>query len=402
VTATASPPAGEPHVEPAVAPPPGNPRFPLIDSLRALAAISVVVYHTAYASLASFVAWYRPVVGHLDVGVPLFFAISGFLLYRPFAAAHFKGGARPRTRDYLRRRVLRIVPAYWLALTVLAIYPGLVGVFGTGSWRYYGFLQIYDSDTVLAGLPQSWSLAVEATFYLALPVYAIAIRRICRGRGADSVLRVEIATLALLALASLAWRTWRIHEGSLIAQTTLPGLFTWFAPGMALAVLSVAMQEGGRRWRAAAVVARRPWLPWLAAAAVFAVLAATVEPVLVGGPGASGLDYLTINVCSAVVAILVLVPAVVGTEGGGAVRGLLSLRVLAWLGLISYGIFLWHHTPMLWLVNQGALTWIPGSEFVVLTVVTLAFAVSAATLSYYLVERPILRFKDPRRARRAG
>ena len=87
MTAVAQPVDPASRVEPAVAPPPGNPRFPLIDSLRALAALSVLVYHTGYASLASFVAWYGPVVGHLDVGVPLFFAISGFLLYRPFFAA---------------------------------------------------------------------------------------------------------------------------------------------------------------------------------------------------------------------------------------------------------------------------------------------------------------------------
>jgi peptidoglycan/LPS O-acetylase OafA/YrhL len=402
VTATASRSASERDVEPVVAPPPGNPRFPLIDSLRALAAISVLVYHTAYSSLATFVAWYRPVVGHLDAGVPLFFAISGFLLYRPFAAARFTGRERPRTRDYLRRRVLRIVPAYWLALTVLAIYPGLVGVFGDEWWRYYGFLQIYDANTVLAGLPQSWSLAVEMTFYLALPLYAIAIGWLCRGRSADTVLRMELGSLALLGLASLAWRTWRTHEGALVAQTTLPGLFDWFAPGMALAVLSVAMREGGRRWRIADVVARRPWIPWLIAAAAFALLAATVEPVLIGGPGASGVDYLLTNVCLAVVAIFVLIPAVVGAEGGGLVRRLLSLRSLAWLGVVSYGIFLWHHTPMSWLVDRGVLTWVPGHGFLVLTALTFLFAVVAATLSYYLVERPILRFKDRRRVRRAG
>ena len=72
MTAVAQPVDPASRVEPAVAPPPGNPRFPLIDSLRALAALSVLVYHTGYASLASFVAWYGPVVGHLDVGVPLF------------------------------------------------------------------------------------------------------------------------------------------------------------------------------------------------------------------------------------------------------------------------------------------------------------------------------------------
>src|SRR5947209_19307560 len=110
------------HVEPVVAPPPGNPRFPLVDGMRAIAALLVLVVHTSFLSGADFGAWYGKYASRFDVGVPIFFAISGFLLYRPFVAAHLEGKAGPRVGDYAWRRFLRIVPAYWFALTVLSFY----------------------------------------------------------------------------------------------------------------------------------------------------------------------------------------------------------------------------------------------------------------------------------------
>src|SRR5687767_2058855 len=98
--------------DPAVAPSPGNPRFPLFDGLRAIAALSILLFHAgnhAYQADPQ-VDWLGYVVARLNVGVPIFFVISGFLLYRPFAAARMQGSRMPRIRDYARRRVLRIVP----------------------------------------------------------------------------------------------------------------------------------------------------------------------------------------------------------------------------------------------------------------------------------------------------
>ena len=127
---------------PAVAPPPGNPRFPLFDALRAIAVIAVVAFHAAILGGAL----ERPVLGDAAVqlgalGPIVFFAISGFLLYRPWVAARAAGAVPPAALRYARRRALRILPAYWVALTVLAIYPGITGVFTSDWWRYYLFLQ---------------------------------------------------------------------------------------------------------------------------------------------------------------------------------------------------------------------------------------------------------------------
>src|SRR5438067_1774084 len=116
----------------AVAPPPGNPRFPLLDPLRAVAALCIVVTHTAgwsgFNSAHALGAW----TARLDCGVAIFFVLSGFLLYRPFVAARLDGRDGPRVLRYARRRALRILPAYWVALALLGLVlpkytPGVYG-----------------------------------------------------------------------------------------------------------------------------------------------------------------------------------------------------------------------------------------------------------------------------------
>src|SRR3954447_19054048 len=97
--------------------------FPLFDSLRAIAALTVFAIHDIYQVAVNRPqdhAWYRFGV-HLDVAVPIFFAVSGFLLYRPFLSATLAG--RPLSvRAYAWRRVVRIVPAYWVALAVIVLW----------------------------------------------------------------------------------------------------------------------------------------------------------------------------------------------------------------------------------------------------------------------------------------
>jgi peptidoglycan/LPS O-acetylase OafA/YrhL len=76
--------------------------------------------------------------------------------------ARLRGYGRPRLSAYASRRFLRIVPAYWVALTVVAIWIGLPDVFTwSGVPIYYGFGQVYDQMRSLGGLPQAWSLCVR-------------------------------------------------------------------------------------------------------------------------------------------------------------------------------------------------------------------------------------------------
>src|SRR5437763_428837 len=81
-----------------------------------MAAASVFVFHAAWLTGFSVRSGSGAYLFQLDVGVDVFFVLSGFLLYRPFVRAHLEGGPAPTISRYYKRRVLRIFPAYWLVL----------------------------------------------------------------------------------------------------------------------------------------------------------------------------------------------------------------------------------------------------------------------------------------------
>src|SRR3954468_17886332 len=107
---------------------PRSDHFPLFDALRGLAAIAVVTYHGVYLpALYNGIGgggwgWIWRYVMHLDVAGPIFLGVSGFLLYSPFVAPRHAGRPVPALGRYGLRRLLRIVPGYWFALTVLTLW----------------------------------------------------------------------------------------------------------------------------------------------------------------------------------------------------------------------------------------------------------------------------------------
>jgi len=373
-------------------------RFPLFDSLRAIAALCVLGAHVSFVSLASSKSAAGPFLAQLTVGVCIFFLISGFLLYRPYFAARYHGRESPRAWDFARRRVLRIVPAYWVALTVLALGPGLVGVFSGDWWAYYGFAQIYRSETGLQGMSQAWSLCVEVTFYAALPVYAVVLERVSRAGGRRRMVRAEIAALALLLVACTAVRAYAHEIDNKVVFLTLPANLDWFALGMGLAVLSVVAAEHGERPAPVRFVASRPGLCWLAAAVTF-VLAAFVLGLPEGlYPEFTLAQRLLQHLLFGAIAVLLLLPAVFRDSDGGLPRKVLSWRPLAWVGTISYGVFLYNLAVADELKDRGVDEWVSNGRLPWLGLATLAVTVTLAALSYYLVERPLLRRKPYRRA----
>jgi peptidoglycan/LPS O-acetylase OafA/YrhL len=376
----------------AVAPPPRHRRFPLLDGMRALAVLSIVIVHVAFFAAPGSVPLPRALL-HLNLGVTIFFLTSGFLLYRPFIAHRTGGAPAPPIPQYAKRRALRILPAYWLALTVLTLIPGTTGVSG-GDWlTQYSLIQtlpVTDAanscvGNLDCGLAQTWSLVVELSFYALLPLWFVLSERLARGRPLRRWVTLEISGLAALSAVSMVLH-FVVSDGgvrSVIGGTTI-GYVLWFALGMTLAILSVAI-EGRPAPRWADLLARHPLVPWTVAIVLYVVLCATlpVTPFLF----LSG-QQLWAHVAFGAIAMLLMLPAVIGDGSGGAPRRLLANPVVAWLGLISYGIFLWHYVVTVEFGSHG-----DGLAFWPLLAVTLAISVAAATLSYYVLERPILKFK---------
>ncbi len=367
--------------------------FPLFNALRALAALSVFAFHAVYQIAVTQPhdhLWYRLGV-QLDVGVPMFFALSGFLLYRPFLSATLRG-TPVSARAYAWRRFLRIVPAYWVALAAIAIWLNIPEVKSVaGALRFGLFAQVYSPDTALRGIGQAWTLDVEMAFYVLLPILALGL---VRARSARQAL---VAVGAVIA-AGLAWNALALTQ----ADAASPSAHTWLLAlpaqldqlgvGMLLAVLSLwTFEPGGVAHRARALVERRPWVPWSLAGAAFLLCGAVSDYGLRAGTPITDKQYLVTHVLRTAFAGLVLLPAVFGGHtGGGFPRRLLAWRPLAYVGTVSYSFYLWHYA----VVVQQARWWdgVPHSAlgWIAWTAAALAGGLVVASLSYYAVERPFL------------
>jgi peptidoglycan/LPS O-acetylase OafA/YrhL len=362
--------------------------FPGFEGLRAVAALLVLVVHTAFASGFTLRSAAGPYTARGEVGVALFFLISGFLLYRPFALAAVSGQSAPRFGPFLLRRALRILPLYWVALTVVYLVQGLSSINGVGGLlQTYLFVQVYSKGWVLHGISQAWSLDIEVVFYLLLPLWAAALRR--RTRTPKAQLQVELAALAGAYLVSTAFRWFVLTHPSGATDTWHGWLPTWadmFALGMAVAAVSAYQQQVGRAFRWASLPGADVAC-WVAAAAVYVVFSRGVglstNPLFVGPLHTE----LAGHALYGLFALLVLLPAAFGPQGKGPVRWLLTCRPVVFLGLISYGLYLWHQLMVQQLLDRTSwkLFDIPYWQFLP---VALVLAVALASLSYVLVERP--------------
>ena len=379
--------------------PPGNPYFPLTESIRALAVLGVVAAHTVVPAVHQ---WWGRVLWNGQAWVVLFFLLSAFLLYRPYLAARAAGRPLPSARKFLRRRALRVFPGYWVALTLMAIWPGLPGVFSGDWWRYYGLVQQYSAHTSGKGLVVAWTLCIEVTFYLMLPVYAWVMSRVAVARPGAHWMRRE--AIALIALGAVSWLVrylaWHGHLPSATVGSLL-GEFDYFAIGMGLALLSVAVEGASRRPRWIDPIERFPGLFVALAAGVF-LFVSDVFPMV--DPNAPALHLVPRPIAfgpaegnywfSALAGVLVMLPVVFGDQRRGLTRRALGTKVLISLGIISYGVYL-YHVPVLGKIAGYAAghrwTWLHGSTVPFMFVVTLVITVPVALLSYRYVESPFLR-----------
>jgi peptidoglycan/LPS O-acetylase OafA/YrhL len=353
----------------------GEQRSARIESLRAIAALAVLTGHILGATLAlePGALGRRPDPDLLDrllhigvFGVFLFFGLTGYLIFWPFAKRHFGGGAPVDLGRYAVNRALRILPLYYVVVVVVLVFQE---EFTLGAWwRFLTFSENFSVYTAGNFLGPAWSLVVELHFYLLLPALAWVLARLSGGSRIYAA-----AILITLALVSASFR----YEGFLqsginpsVWQFNIHTTFLFFVPGMLLAMLRLAWENGLPAWLRGPlaradfwfVAGALCWLPlahfdfrydWLMAFTSFFLVGSCVLPLRSGHSGRA-----------------------------------LEWRPLAILGVASYSLYLWHVPVLETVVDLGV-----SSELVPLAAVGFTVSILVALASYRLIEAPFLRFR---------
>lgn len=362
-------------------------RYEELEAYRGVAAITILIFHVyqysglalpAYVAVVGAPWWQRMLSGlHLS-GV--FFTLSGFLLFLPFARAALGQQAPPAARGFLIRRLIRILPLYYLSMLVVWAwrYVGYEGQL-TDLLLHLSFTHTFHRDYIFWTIGPAWSLAVEVQFYLLLALFGPwAVRRAQRLRTTGQRVAAVGGLLLALAGASAAYKWWAFTSPA-VAPTDWPYFYSLPARLDALALgmlLALAVAAYGARPRFGAPVARLLCVAGLALIGA-AVMLDTASPI-------AHLYYSTVVAAGTV---LLIGATTLGPRGSGWERALRQ-PALAYLGRISYGIFLLHEPIMIELGRAGLLIAPGPGAFMTNLPVVLALAVGAASLSYYLLERP--------------
>lgn len=390
-------------------------RFASLDGFRAIAAIGVLVYHVAgYSGLTEGTGVENRFLNNLgNFGVATFFLLSGFLLYRGFLMPWFRDELPPDPIVYLRHRVLRIFPAYLVVVSVFILLDLPQNKNPTGDFYFtlFSLTQVYRNSYGFAGLSVAWTLCIEMSFYLALPFIAAGIRLIGRNARTHKMkLEAQLVGLGTLYVMALIYRVVvagpyqfdnKAHPGA-VQHLWLPNYFDWFALGMLLAVAVVWTDLGHRLPAWFQRLANTGWACWILALAAYVMLMMLRDP-SGGGVGGAGRETTTDMMLrfafNGAAAFFFLLPGILGRREPSLIRRSLSTLVPAYLGTVSYGIYLWHK---LWLdyLKQGRSSDATRWSFWTMLAAVFTLSVIAASLSYFLIERPIMTFKDPKRLRR--
>lgn len=397
--------------------PPFRPGFlPALEGLRAVASLGIIGTHVAFQTGHDVGALWERMLGRFDFFVAVFFTLSGFLLWRshrggrggvvwrrrgkgaaapgapgaPGAPAATTAPGAPGTvaagwAKYYRKRAARILPAYWvLVVVVLVVLPVGDGA-NLRTWlTNLTLTQVFFANSLHGGLTHLWSLSVEVAFYVALPVFAIALR------GLDPAGRqgARIAALVGLSVLSFGWAWLPLPYPDGVNPHIQPAAyFSWFAAGMILAEVESLAGSPSPRARAALAriqaAARVRWV-WIGVAVGALALAAWMGPE--GLVELTHWEFLRRTWCG-----LVFGAAIIGPWALAPESRVLTTPVMQALGRWSYGIFLWH-MAMLSVAFPLLGVRIFDGHLVAVWLTTVALTIPMAAASYALVEEPARRW----------
>lgn len=344
-----------------------TPNIPAIDGLRAVAVLSVIVFHADFLNALP---------GGFT-GVDIFFVISGYVISQSLSA-HAHRSFSAFLMDFYRRRFLRIVPALLLMLLVCSLLSamfvpqawlsmqndrtGLAAFFGLSNFVLAWNTDTYFSpSTLLNPYTHTWTLAVEEQFYLVFPlIYFIWLRYRQRSR-------LAWALLPLLALVSLAFSALQIRENPLEAFYLLPSRFWELAAG---AMLFQLMATG--RFTLYSTAARRSVL--------LAGFALVTGGLFLADTNQFPFPWALLTVCGTLLIITALAQK---TDDHFLPLRLLQSAPVVYVGKLSYSLYLWHW-PVLVLLR-----WTTGLEQLAIQLAYPLIVMALAAASYRWVETPL-------------
>lgn len=369
-------------------------RLGVLDGMRGVAVLLVLWYHIWEISwLPAPAPWLQWIPETGFIGVHLFFYLSGFVIVYPFVLAQVHGEPAPTWGHFVWRRFLKIAPSYLLSIAVAyAIGYTALEHGGAKPWQelvtHLLFIHTWWQSTYGSINGVLWTLAVEVEFYAIFPLVWWCFSRKAWLTGAGMIL------LALL---------WRIHARECCFSTSmemlvenLPGYLDIFACGMLSAWTFV---HWGRRVRASRVSLAMP-LVAVAGIALLAWMLIGMFDRRMDAHWEVALQIYTRPLYGFGFAAI----ALGSLTAPSFWRLLLDNAPLRFLGIISYNLYLYHQMIAREMVGlrlppyDGDPHYDPAWQ-VHYTILAIAVTIVQAALVTYVIERPLLRLRQPRPAR---
>lgn len=398
----------------------------VLDGVRGLAILFVITFHIDWSNQNYKELWdwrTNPLASAVSIaggtGVTLFFVLSGFLLFMPYAKALLFAGRWPLARSFYVRRALRIMPGYYVSLFVLLLIEGR-DYFLPANWPklflFLSFLMDSSQDTFRALNGPYWTLAVEWQFYMILPLLTLSVFLLVRRVPIQKRLfAVTFCLLGIIAL-SLFVRFWGLYFRDNPAATLLVprpilniGEFFLFgrsgkyiedfAVGMLASLCYIYAQSLASEHRF--VKSLRRLSPWLWGAGLLILVFSAMwhfqsDPTTPAWPLLGPLQPVYEGLSEIVLAWGYGMCIVAILFGPRQLQHLFTWTPLRWIGLISYSLYIWH-LPLLQLL-EALLARLPGLPFYAgyaLYWVWAAFViVPFCLLTYILIEKPGMKLGD--------
>ena len=340
--------------------------------------------------------WAAPVLGHIDLALAAFFALSGYLIARPYARAFVLGTRYPRLRSYVRNRVLRVVPAFYLFTVLVLLRFGFDGTLDSGSDNSSSALQVLGQflfvQAQVGGPAQvpigpAWSIGSEVGFYVLIPIAAaIAMRAASRLDGPARRAACGVVAAGIVMVVSIALRAYDQYDFAWL--TAPPAIMFGFMPGVAIALVEPLLAAGLRdRPRPARAIAWGAFA--IAALAAVAYTITDYDPRQTPIHHALGQRALMAALCTGVLTFGLIVLQL-GTSGAPRV---FANRPMSWLGERSYSFYLAHIWVLLEIEHALGDGESLATRLAIMGAIGFPVTTAIAALSYRYVEKPFLQRK---------